>query len=292
LARESKQSIYTSTPQRCLVSLGSLQLNVLDWGGNSNRTLIFLHGLASSSHMFDLIAQELTTRYHVYAPDQRGHGLSDKPSTGYEFDNIAFDLDMLLTVLNPSGEPVALVGHSWGAYTTLYYAATRPDKVSRAVLLDGGIARIADQYPTWEDAEKGMSPPTYKNRSLEDIQRMIEKDWLGPIFRPELASLALSVFDTGNPSDVRARLSRANHMQIASALRSFDPADYYSSITCPILIVNAVPPGQPVSPKSQDYAQQAASRIGQVEIIWMHDTAHDIPWHRPQALTEILNHFL
>lgn len=279
-------------PQSRFVSVDDLQLHVLDWGGDLDRTLVVLHGLASSCHMFDLIAPGLTLRYHVYAPDQRGHGRSDKPSTGYDFETIAADLDGLLSVLTPGGEPVALAGHSWGAYTTLYYAATRPGKVARAVLLDGGIARLADRYPSWAAAEQGLTPPTYKDRSLEDIRRMIEKDWLGSFFRPELAPLALSIFDTSNPRDVHAHLSRANHMQIASALWSFNPADYYSRISCPILIVNAVSPGQSISPESQRYAGQAEESIAELAIRWMPDTSHDIPWHRPEALTEVLNDFL
>jgi pimeloyl-ACP methyl ester carboxylesterase len=194
--------------------------------------------------------------------------------------------------LNPGGEPVALVGHSWGAYTTLYYAATRPGKVARAVLLDGGITRLADHYATWEDAERGMAPPEYQDRTLEDIQRMIERDWLGSFFRPELAPLALSIFDTSNPADVHAHLSRANHMQIAYALWSFNPADYFARVACPTLIVNAVSPGETVSPEGQRYARRAAAGIAQVEIKWMPDTSHDIPWHRPEALAEILNDFL
>lgn len=279
-------------PQSRFVLLNGLQFHVLDWGGNPARTLIFLHGLASSCRMFDLIAGEFTSRYHVYGPDQRGHGLSDKPPTGYDFETIASDLDALLSVLNPGGEALALVGHSWGAYTTLYYAATRPGKVARAALLDGGMARMADRYPTWEEAEQGMAPPVYRNRSLEDIQRLIQEDWLGPIYRPELAPLALSIFDIRHPAEVRAHLSRENHMQIAHALWSMNPAEVYSRITCPVLIVNAVPPGDSISSERQRDARQAEERIAQVGIRWMHDTAHDIPWHRPQALTAILNDFL
>ena len=240
--------------------------------------------------MFDLIAPALTARFHVYAVDQRGHGLSDKPSAGYDFETIARDLDVLLEKLVGDERPI-VVGHSWGAYTTLYYAATRPERFQRAVLLDGGIRRIADQYPTWDEAEKGMSPPRYKDRSLADIQAMIRDEWLGDIFRPELLLLALSIFDTTNLADVRAHLTYENHMQIAHALWSFEPSDYYPRVQCPILIVNAMNDESTLG-EMQPYTAQAMQILPNVNVVWMHNTVHDIPWHRPEMLLKVFDLWL
>jgi pimeloyl-ACP methyl ester carboxylesterase len=267
-----------------------VRLHVLDWGGVSTRPLVLLHGLASSSHMFDLIAPQLTARFHVYAVDQRGHGLSEKPSTGYDFETVARDLDLLLDKLVGDELPI-IVGHSWGAYTTLYYAATRPESLQRAVLLDGGIRRIADQYPSWGEAEQGMSPPRYKDRSLADIQTMIRDEWLGDFFRPELLPLALSIFDTGNPADVHAHLTHENHMQIAHALWSLEPGDYYAPVQCPILIVNAVNDELTLS-EMQPYIARAMRNLPNANVLWMHNTAHDIPWHRPDMLLKVFDLWL
>lgn len=111
------------------LELGDLQIHVQEWGDPGSPLLVLLHGLASSSHMFDLIAPALGDYFHVVAPDQRGHGLSDKPDTGYDFETISRDLDQLLNAYGV--QQAILFGHSWGAYTTLDYAATRPDRVTR-----------------------------------------------------------------------------------------------------------------------------------------------------------------
>jgi pimeloyl-ACP methyl ester carboxylesterase len=274
------------------ITVSNLKLHVLDWGGASNPPLILLHGLASTCHMFDLIAPTLAERFHVFAPDQRGHGLSDKPDAGYDFETIAADLDALLAHINPSGVKVIVIGHSWGAYTALYYAATRADKVSSVVLLDGGLKPIGEQYMTWEEAQVKMAPPVYQNRTLADIQHLIRVDWLGDIYRPELAPLALSIYDTSNPDDVRAHLSRDNHMQIAHALWAFNPADYFPRLTCPLLVVNAVPTSGQRSPLVTLATKQAERFVDDIQVIWMNDTDHDIPWHRPQALLELLETWL
>lgn len=273
------------------VTVGELRLHVIDWGGEGLPPLFLVHGLASTCRMFDLIAEPLTRRYHVYAYDQRGHGLSGKPSDGYDFETIARDLDRLADALGHAGQALAVVGHSWGAYTTLYYAATRPERTARAVLLDGGIRRLADLFPTWAEGEIGLAPPPYVNMTVDDIRQLIRR-WQGPGYRPESEPLALSIFDLSDPDHVTARLNRENNMKIAHALWSFEPSAWFARVRCPLLIVNAVEPGTTISPEMQRYADQAVQGAANARVVWMHDTIHDMPWHRPDELSAVLADFL
>src|SRR4051794_32579537 len=61
-----------------VVSSDGVKLAVRDLGGRG-RALLLVHGLASSSHIFDLVAPRLLEDFHVVAYDQRGHGESGKP---------------------------------------------------------------------------------------------------------------------------------------------------------------------------------------------------------------------
>jgi pimeloyl-ACP methyl ester carboxylesterase len=273
------------------ISIGEIRLHVLDWGGADNPPLFLLHGLGSSCHMFDFIAEPLTGRYRVFAPDQRGHGMSDKPTSGYDFETISRDLDRLADSLGYADKPLTLIGHSWGAYTVLYYAATRASRVAKAVLIDGGMRPLGDLFPTWDDAEVGLAPPPYINMTIDDIRAFIRK-WQGKGFRPETEPLALTIFDLSDPSNVHAHLSRENNMKIARALWEFRPTDYYSQTRCPVLAVNAVEPGRDIDPDMMTYAHQAEEQADQIQVVWMHNTIHDIPWHRPQELSAILDAFL
>lgn len=281
-----------STAQGRFVLAGGLRLHVQEWGTPDRPLLIFLHGLASTSHMFDLIAPAFAVNYHIFALDQRGHGLSDKPGTGYDFETIAADLDNFLATLGYSQTALILAGHSWGAYTALYYAATRPDHVTKAILLDGGLRDHKDRFSTWEQAEKGMAPPRHHNVDVDAIKRRIRERWLGDDFRPELEPLALSIYDLADPSDVHAHLSFDNHLQIAHHLWAFRSVDYYARVRCPVLIVNAVPPGQPIDPAVMKYADEAQRLVSHAVVVWMRDTIHDIPWHRPAELSALIGDFL
>jgi pimeloyl-ACP methyl ester carboxylesterase len=272
------------------VQVNGLRLYLTDWGRAGQPPLLLLHGLASTRHMFDLIAPPLAEQFHVRALDQRGHGQSDKPDTGYDFATIAADVDALLDQLQIA--QTTLIGHSWGAYTTLYYAATRPQRVTRAVLLDGGVIPLAQRWPSWAEAELALSPPVYQGRSLADIRELIRQHWLGPAYRPELEPLALSVFDTRNPEDVQPHLRRAQHMQIVRALWAFDPAVYYPAVSAPTLIVLAAAADPQRRAEQERAAQQALAHLPAGQVVWMEDTSHDIPWHRPAELTAILLDFL
>ncbi|MBL8133875.1 MAG: alpha/beta hydrolase [Anaerolineae bacterium] len=278
-------------PSNRTVNLAGLRLFVQDWGGEENPPLFLLHGLASTSHMFDLIAEPLTDQYRVFAYDQRGHGMSDKPSTGYDFETIARDLDNLADALGHQNRPLTLVGHSWGAYSTLYYAATRPARTARAVLIDGGVRPLQDMFPTWAEGEIGLAPPPYVNLSVDDIRQLIRR-WQGAGYRPETEPLAMTIFDLSDTENVHARLSRDNNMQIARALWEFQPSDYFRRVHCPLLIVNAVEPGQSRSLQIEHYTQLATQLAKDATVIWMNDTIHDIPWHRPKELSAVLSQFL
>ena len=47
-----------------------------------------IHGLSSSSFLWEPLIDKLGKNYNYYALDLRGHGLSDKPDQGYELSTL------------------------------------------------------------------------------------------------------------------------------------------------------------------------------------------------------------
>src|SRR5436305_11878549 len=98
--------------------------------------LLLLHGLASSLHIWDFVAPVLASHgYSVIALDQRGHGQSAQPETGYDFATIVADDVAIMQQLGLAR--YAIVGHSWGANVALQYATMYPAEVCALVLVDG-----------------------------------------------------------------------------------------------------------------------------------------------------------
>ena len=54
-----------------------LRLHYLDWGNDSAPDMLLIHGVHDHCHSWDWLAQSMRDRYHVVAPDLRGHGDSE-----------------------------------------------------------------------------------------------------------------------------------------------------------------------------------------------------------------------
>jgi pimeloyl-ACP methyl ester carboxylesterase len=79
------------------------------------------------------VLPELPSRYHVFVPDQRGHGGSERPKAGYAPEDFAADV---LAFMDAVGvERAALVGHSMGSFVAQAVAAAAPDRITRLVLV-------------------------------------------------------------------------------------------------------------------------------------------------------------
>src|SRR5437660_5310904 len=65
-------------------------------GPRNAPTILLLHGLPSSSRMFEPLFSRLSDRYHLVAPDYPGFGHSDWPNPkefSYTFDHLATIMD-------------------------------------------------------------------------------------------------------------------------------------------------------------------------------------------------------
>jgi len=78
----------------------------------------------------------LAEHFHVYALDQIGYGLTDKPLIEYSFQTIVNHLAGFLAALDLQG--VRLVGNSQGGYIAMKYALDHPSRVKQLALISTG----------------------------------------------------------------------------------------------------------------------------------------------------------
>jgi pimeloyl-ACP methyl ester carboxylesterase len=99
--------------------------------------VLAVHGITGSHRSWAPTARHLGGAVTVLAPDLRGRGESSAAPGPY---GLAAHVEDLLAVLDHVGCPRAvLAGHSMGGYIVARYAATAPDRLSAAVLVDGGL---------------------------------------------------------------------------------------------------------------------------------------------------------
>ncbi len=120
-------------PAVLTVQAGGVRLAYRVWGEPSAPPVVLLHGRAGSSLTWTRIAEELAAEHRVYAPDFRGHGLSDWPGR-YSFELFRDDLHAFLEARNLAGATV--VGHSMGGVAAYLLAQRDPGLIGRLVIED------------------------------------------------------------------------------------------------------------------------------------------------------------
>lgn len=253
--------------------------------------ILLLHGLASAAHIWNLVAPLLAAHdYSVTALDQRGHGESEKPNTGYDFDTIIADDAAAVQALGL--ERPVVVGHSWGAAVALQYAAMYPDSVHALVLVDGATNQLSAR-PGWsrEQAMKELAPPRFAGTPRETFLSRIISGPLGQLRTPQLDDILLHIVQLRDDDTVAPRLDFDNHMQIVSAMWDQPTFDLYRHVTCPIMLI--VAEQEPIDEAGQRRMSTRHEGIAHIQairpdvhVVRMPNTIHDIPLQRPERLAE------
>ncbi len=113
-----------------------LKLHYVDWGNQNKPLLVLIHGSRDHARNWDWVAQVMREKYHVIAPDLRGHGDSQWAIGGlYAMVDYVLDLAQLLDAVGVF--PVRLVGHSLGGAIALQYCGIYPERVEKVVAIEG-----------------------------------------------------------------------------------------------------------------------------------------------------------
>src|SRR3954467_4242433 len=97
--------------------------------------VVLLHGWPVDSRSWEpQLHPLLQAGYRVVTYDRRGFGRSSRPTTGYDFDTLAADLDAVLTHLDL--RDVALVGFSLGTGEQARYIGKHgTERLARSVFI-------------------------------------------------------------------------------------------------------------------------------------------------------------
>lgn len=133
-------------PKSKFTEVQGIKLHYLEWGEPGKPDLLLVHGWTSFAPSWNGVAEHFADRYHIVAPDLRGHGESDKPQTGYRLRDFAEDMRQLIT--NLQLKRPAYVGHSWGGNIGTILASDSPGLIARAFLEDPVYWRMLHAFMT------------------------------------------------------------------------------------------------------------------------------------------------
>lgn len=110
-----------------------VRLRYAEQGRGDGPVVVMLHGYSDSWKSWSLLLPLLPPGLHVYALDQRGHGESERPASGYHMRDLAADV---VAFMDARGiERATVVGHSMGSFVAQQVALAAPARVERLVLI-------------------------------------------------------------------------------------------------------------------------------------------------------------
>lgn len=249
-----------------------LRLHYAEQGAPHDPPLILLHGLSDSWFSYSPVLPALAARHHVYVLEQRGHGDSSRPATGYAMTDFAADV---VAFMNAVKLPKAvIVGHSMGSIVAIELALAAPERLTGLILV-GACAN-------WK---------TPDNVAFQQQVNALE-DPLPPAFvRDFQASNTYAPLPEAFLERVTAESMKVPARVWHAALQGVLAADYFArlgDIRMPTLILG----GEHDTfcpPASQ---RELAKRIPNAELKLYANTRHCPNWEHPEQFVRDVEAFL
>jgi haloalkane dehalogenase len=178
------------------VPAGGERMHVLEWGPESGRALVLLHGNPTWSFLWRKVVAALRARpggdrYRIVAPDLIGLGLSSKPGlAAHTLANHAAWLGAVLDAIVPG--PLVLAAQDWGGPIGLGAMASRMPRL-RGIVLGNTVV--------------GPPAPTFRPTLFHRLSQLpVVSDVL---FRRLGFPLGLLHLSQGDRSSIRGEVARA-----------------------------------------------------------------------------------
>src|SRR5215472_2817100 len=246
---------YPAVARRSFTVAPGQEVSAIAWG-EAEPELVLLHGGGQNAHTWDTLV--LALGRPVLAIDLPGHGHSGRrPDRDYGPWRNAEAVAPVIEQAAPRA--AAVVGMSLGGVTTIRLAATRPDLVRRAVIVDVS-PQAQDAARTMSRADRGAvalvaGPPVY-----DSFEAMAE------------AAVAVS-----------PRRSRS------AGLGDFTPLwDDVSAITAPVMLVR----GGDSKFVTDDDVAEFRRRMPGLRSEVVPDSGHAVQSDQPLALARLIEEFV
>lgn len=151
----------------------------LQWGSPGGTPTFALHGWLDNANSFNRLAPMLA-ELNVVALDFAGHGLSEHRPAGVHYHSL-MDIQDVLAIADELGwKRFNLIGHSMGAGISAELAGLFPDRVLRAVMIDGflatGGASTAERLDSNREAVLQMLTASHKRAPVyPSIEEMVAR---------------------------------------------------------------------------------------------------------------------
>jgi pimeloyl-ACP methyl ester carboxylesterase len=280
-------------PAKRAVVANGLRHHVLEWDGGGATTVLCLHGFLDLGWAFHRVGGALADAgYHVVAPDLRGHGRTERVGPGgyYHFMDYLLDVADLADAL--ARDRLALVGHSMGAGIAAYFAGAFPDRVWRAVMMEG--MRVPETAPEelpgrverWVEGvrrARGRAPTVYP--TLDEAAARLRQ--LDPRCPDDEARFLAEKMTVPLPGGVAFRHDPVHLTRGPYPFRLEVAEAFWMRVRCPVLMLE----GADTDLRIADWPARLA-RFRDVREVVIPGAGHMMMRHRPDEVAQAIVDFL
>lgn len=245
----------------------------------SGDPVVFVHGGGMSHEFWEQQMYALAGRHQVVAIDLRGHGESDKPPHGHNFDRFTADLEALVNHLKL--KRIAIVCHAVGGYVGIKYALRNPANVSRLVLVSTGARFVGG------DEERGGFSTEFWTRLREGMKKNkidANADLIDQMFFHEPPSQA-----TRNALlTIALQWPLCATLQMGKDAETIDFEDRLHEIRVPALVAH----GRHDRKQRYSGAAHLAEKLPNGKLVTFEDSAHLPPLEEVERFNQVLADFL
>lgn len=275
------------------IKTNGITLNVVQEGPEDGPLLIFLHGFPEFSYAWKAQIPVFAEQgYRVWAPDQRGSNLSDKPKgvAAYTADELAADI---IGLIDAAGEEQAyLVGHDWGAFVTWWIAAKYPERVKGMVILNVPHGKVMKRNLKENKAQRKRSrymvffqlPWLPERLAKHDNWKLASRALTSTSLRGTFSEYDLYMYRQAW-SQPRGFHSTLNWYR--AAFRKPSPNPKTSRISVPTLLIW----GKKDIFLGSEMAQESIDLCDDGQLVMMEDASHWLHHEKPEQVNQLISEF-
>lgn len=254
----------------------------IEMGNPEGEPLVLLHGMTDSSRSWSTIVEYFADDYHLYIPDQRGHGDTDKPDMK-KYDRSVFSWDIACFMDAMGLEKASVMGHSMGSFNTQAFAMDYPERVDKIILESTNMVGTNSEDPNGAYSEYDPDSPLNAGKSESEIVTwdFIEWWYYNTIPVPEVFHqmvmadcyhYPLETWQVQFPASYQARILANNDIDV---LVLYGGSDFL------------------FGPSTQDVVKQQMTEAGvNYQHITFTNRGHNLHWEEPAQISEDVKAFL
>jgi pimeloyl-ACP methyl ester carboxylesterase len=250
--------------------------------GQGEKTILFVHGWLDSGESFKKVCGKLAENHRIIVYDQRGHGRSETPDSGFNMTRLATDLRNLIEYLEP--ENLTLIGYSMGSHVLFEYLKLfGTGGIDKVVITVMSPSLIDEKNPelslggmlTWEMAVQRLS---MTSRYFEEKLLASYPNYL----RTEGPNEAVRKY-----YEAASKLNSAAMVQLEIAMYAANYWDVLPGIDCPVLVISAER-----DMYSRAIHEKQAGLMPNAKVVIVPGCGHMMIMERPEAYIDELEAFI